>query len=245
VQRVIAPFGFAIETCEPEEFLERLHDPAYVCAIIDPAALDGDHLLETVVRLRQQPRPTVVCAPSFPASIQDAVRIASETGAAVAIQSQLEDRAALARTLLAVVPPTDAAMLLDLLAPMLATFPPPVRSSFVGMFAADAPVESPTSFASRALMSRRSLDRWLERAGAPTARRLVALPPVMRALRLLRETRLPIRTVAAICGLRSPRRLQDYTVDLTGLTPSEIRTGADSMETLIERMVASLTRSGR
>lgn len=245
VRRVIAPFGFAIETCDPDAFLEHLSGPAHVCAIIDPTALDQAHLVETVARLRRTPRPAVVCAPSFTESIQDAVRIASETGAAVAIQSLDQDRAALVRTLLAVVPPTDAAMILELLGPTFATLPPMLRKCLAGMFDADAAVESPATLAARAGMSRRSLDRWLTRAGAPSARRLVAMPPLLRALRLLRETTLPIRTIATICGLRTPRRLHDYTIELAGLTPNEIRTSGDAIETLIERMATSLAGSVR
>lgn len=241
MQRVIAPYGFAIETCAPDAFLEHLRGPAHVCAIIDPAALDVDHLVETVACLQRQPRPVIVCAPSLPERIQDAVRIASETGAAVAVQSSTQDQRALARTLLAVVPPTDAALLLALLESRLTELPSSLRTCLAAMFAPDAPVQSPASLATCAGMSRRSLDRWLSRVGAPSARRLVTLAPVMRSLRLLRETKLPIRTIASVCGLRSPRRLHDYTIDLTGLAPNEIRAGSDSVETLIERMVASLS----
>lgn len=245
VQRVIAPYGFAVEMCDPDAFLELLSAPTHVCAIIEPAALDQDHLVETVARLRRQPRPAVVCAPSLLEGIQDAVRIASETGAAVAIQSLDQDRAGLARTLLAVVPPTDATMILELLEPALATLPSMLRKCLTGMFDPGAAVESPPTLAARAGMSRRSLDRWLARAGAPSARRLVAMPPLLRALRLLRETTLPIRTIATICGLRSPRRLNDYTMDLLGLSPSEIRTRSDAIETLIERMATTLVGATR
>lgn len=245
IQRVIAPFGFAVEACAPDAFLEHLSDPEHVCAIIDPAALGLEQLVETVTRLRQQPRPAVVCTPSSPESLQDAVRIAAETGAAVAIQSPDQDRAALARTILSVVPPTDAAAVLEQLEPVLSRLPSLLRSSIAAMFAANAPADSPLSLAARAGMSRRSLDRWLVRAAGPSARRLVAIPLVLRALPLLRETSLPLRTIATICGLRSPRRLQDYVVELTGQTPHEIRLGDEPVESLIARLSSSLFSAAR
>ena len=240
VERLVQPFGFTIEACRPDTFLEYLDGPSNVCAIIDPTQLAPDHLVETVARLRGHPRPAIVYTPVSPQSAQDARWIADETGAAVVFQSPDEDRTRVARALVSANPPSDAAIVLQHLASALSKLPHALREGIDAMFAASADVESPGSLATHVGISRRSLDRWLARAGVTSARLLVAAPGVIRALRLLQETTLPIRTIATVCGLRSTRRLGDCTVQLCGLTPREIRMGDLPAETLIERVAQAL-----
>jgi len=236
VERLVQPFGFTIEACRPDTFLEYLDGPSNVCAVIDPTQLAPDHLVETVARLRGHPRPAIVYTPVSPQSAQDARWIADETGAAVVFQSPDEDRARVARALVSASPPSDAAIVLQHLAPALAKLPHVLRERIEEMFAAGADVESPDSLALRADISRRSLNRWLSRVGVTSARLLLVTPGVLRGLRLLQETTLPMRTIATVCGLRSTRRLRDCTIQLCGLAPVEVRMGDVPVETLIERV---------
>lgn len=241
IQRLVASFGITIEVCDPEAFLGHLDDATATCAVIDPAQLAADELAEAVARLRVRPRPAIVYSTASPTSARDAAWIACETGAAVVFQSPDEDRSTVVRTFVSVTPPGDAAELLAYLEPSLASLPLAVRSGVVAIFAADAAVESANSLATRAGISRRSLDRWLARAGISSTRRLIAAPLVLRAARLLLETSLPIRTVAAVCGLRSTRRLNDYMQECTGLTPAEFRSGGRGMTDLIRDIAMALT----
>lgn len=240
VERLVQPFGFTIEACRPDTFLEYLDGPSNVCAIIDPTQLAPDHLVETVARLRGHPRPAIVYTPVSSQSAQDAMWIADETGAAVVFQSPDEDRTRVARALVCANPPSDAAIVLQHLAPALAKLPHVLRERIEDMFAAGAEVESPDSLALRADISRRSLNRWLSRVGVTSARLLLVAPGVLRGLRLLQETTLPIRTIATVCGLRSTRRLRDCTVQLCGVAPVEVRMGDLPVETLIERAAEAL-----
>lgn len=193
-----------------------------------------------ITRLRQHPRPAVVYAEPSAESVTTAIRIAKETGAAAMFRSHDEDATFLARTIVTVAPPGDAAMLLAQLEPALARLPDGVRSAITALFAAAAAPKIPDAVAERAGLSRRSLDRWLARGGFPSTRLLIATASMLRAFRLLKETDIPLHMVASITGMRSAPRLRHIALELVGLKPIQIRTGPHSMTELINVAAAAL-----
>lgn len=240
LQRLVRPFGFAIEACRPETWLDALNGPAQVCAIVDPAQLAPAQLAVAISRLRHLPRPAVIYAQLSPEGVNDALSLTKETGAAVMFQSGDESTTQLVRTLVTVGPPTDAAMLLEQLTPALGKLPNNLQLAISAMFAGDAAPQSPESLAGRAGLSRRSLDRWLGRAGLSSARLLTTAPLMLRAFRLLLETDLALRVIATVSGMRSTPRLRAGALQLVGLTPVQIREERPSMTALIDASVGAL-----
>ena len=243
LQRLVQPFGCTIETCRPEVLLETLNGPTHIRVIVDPGQLDASQLDLAIARLRQLPRPAVVYAQRSPENVSRALSIATETGATVVFQSTGEDTAPLVHTIVSLAPRTDVASLLVQIQVALDRLPHDLQQSITGMLVGGVP-ESPRSLARRSRYSRRTLDRWLARAGIASARLLVVTPWMLRAFRLLQETDLPLRTVATVSEMRTPSRLRDTAIDLVGLTPKQIRVGTTSMTALIDASARALCRGG-
>lgn len=242
LQRFVRPFGFTIEACRADAWLQALDGPPHVCAIIDPAQLTPADLETAITRLRQHPRPVIVYADSSPASVSRAKRVMEETGGAVVVHPYEESASLLTRAIVSAVPASDAAMLLAHLEPALARLPDNVHGAITALFAPGAAPQTPELVAQRTGLSRRSLDRWLARGGFPSTRLLIAAPPMLRAFRLLTETDIPLHMVANVTGMRSAPRLRHSALELVGLRPVQIRAEGPSMAALINATAAALVR---
>lgn len=235
--------GFELAVAGAEQLLEALQGPTSVGVIIDPSLLTVSTRDAALALLQQAPRPAVVYAPVSADGVQGAVAFARASAATVLFQSGEEDFQSLMQAIVAGVHPVLATRVLQGIAPELGRLPPVLRESISSMFAADALPETPLGLARRAAVSRRSLDRWLDRAGLVPARRLVAAPPLVRALGLLWDTRLSLRRIAFLCRYRSARRLHDHALELTGRDPLSIRAMGPADE-LLEHLIAQLREAG-
>jgi AraC-like DNA-binding protein len=186
----------------------------------------------------------VIYAPLSPDGARTAIALARETGGLVAFQASEEDFHLLVQNILSVGYPADARFVLGRIAPRVEVLPRRLQDAVVAMFTTEAGIRSPQALARRAALSRRSLDRWLGRAGITSGRLLVAAPMLLRGLRLLRDTRLSIRRVASASGYTSARRFHDQAVALAGMTPVELRTSGVPVQVVLSRVAASLMEDG-
>jgi AraC-like DNA-binding protein len=208
--------------------------------VIDPTRLDATQLEAATVLLRETPRPTVIHPPLTPEGVHVGLALARDAGGVLVYQSPEQDFEFLVNTILAAAHPADTGVVLGALMPRLALLPSGLRDAVVAMFTSEPGLESPDALARRAAMSRRSLDRWLERAGITSARLLVGAPKLLRALRLLRETTLSLRRIARICGYTSARRFKDQAVALTQLAPAELRQRTVPVADVLERIASAI-----
>lgn len=232
--------GVTVVTCTPMGLLEEMEAAGSTCIVIDPTRLDETQLEAATALLQAAPRPVVIHPPLTPDGVRIGLALARDVSGLLAFQAAEEDFELLVQSILAAVHPSDATILLDALMPRLAVVPVKLRDAIVAMFTSDLGVVSPQALARRAVMSRRSVDRWLERAGITSTRLLVAAPPLLRALRLLRETSISFRRIARAAGYTSVRRFHDQAMALTQLTPTELRAGTVPLGEVLERIATTL-----
>lgn len=244
IARALEMDDVSVIDCSPEELLQLLREPRELCVVLDPTRLDEGELATAAALLRDEPRPVVIYPPLTPAGVRTGLGFAREVGGLIAFQATEEDFQLLVQNILSVGHPSDARFVLHQLAPRLAQLPERLREAIVAMFTIESGVSSPQALARRAAMSRRSADRWLERVGITSARLLVAAPMLLRALRLLRDTRLPIRRVAKACGYSSARRFHDQAAALTGMTAVELRAAELPITAVLERIADALQEGG-
>lgn len=240
VARLFRRYGLGFEGCSGPELLDAAASPEHVALIFDPALLaptDRDVLLAT---LHAAPKAAVAYASLSPAGVDGALDFARHSMALVAFQTLEEDPAALARTLIAVADPALTSGALDGLLPRLQLLPPKLARAAVTLFAHESMPATPGILARRAQIARRSVDRWLDRVGIASTRLLVLAPAMLRTLTLLQQTDLSLRRVTHLAGYSVIRRLYDYSVEFTGMTPLELRALDDPMiavAKLLDRLI--------
>lgn len=240
IERALEMDDVSVIDCSPAELLRLLGEGGELCVVLDPTRLDDEQLATAAALLREHPHPVVIYPPLTPAGVRAGLGLAREAGGLVAFQATEEDFQLLVRNILSVGHPSDARFVLDRLAPRLAQLPERLRDAIVAMFTIESGASSPQALARRAALSRRSADRWLERVGITSARLLVAAPMLLRAFRLLRDTRLPMRRIARACGYSSARRFHDQAAALTGMTAVQLRATELPVTAILERIAAAL-----
>jgi AraC-like DNA-binding protein len=92
-------------------------------------------------------------------------------------------------------------------------------------------------------MNRRTLDRWLDRAGFAPARTILLGARLLRAYQFLRDPGSKLEDVTRKVGYGSPRMFARQVREVTGLTPSGLRRITHPPE-LVDQVAAMLRRRG-
>jgi len=90
-------------------------------------------------------------------------------------------------------------------------------------------------------MNRRTLDRWLDRAGFAPARTILLGARLLRAYQFLRDPGSKLEDVTRKVGYGSPRMFARQVREVTGLTPSGLRRITHPPE-LVDQVAAMLRR---
>lgn len=145
-------------------------------------------------------------------------------------------------------PPAPAAIAGTLVAaalmPALGVMPAPLSHALVSMFVSDGGPRSAKALAASAGMTRRSLDRWIERSAFRSTRWLVAGAQAARALPDVVESDSTATRIAARHGYASARSLRRQLEALTGLGLTDIRATA-SLASAAAAIARSICESSR
>ena len=106
----------------------------------------------------------------------------------------------------------------------LRNLPPNVASAITGVFLRPERVRSVGDLAAAAKTTRRSLDRWLARAGLAPARTVLACARTNAAFHLLATGRVRRATAASLVGYASSRSLGREMLAVTGIPASAVST---------------------
>jgi hypothetical protein len=241
VARALAQDGFRLSECTAAGLGERLRGPREVAVIIDPMLLPEDGVQAAIATLAVVPRAVAIFAPVTPDGITRALAFARHTTATVLFQAGDQDFQALSQSLVGVSDAAYARRLLAVLDAQVNALPARLRDAVRDAFLLGTTMETPTTLMRRAALGRRSLDRYLVRAGLGSVRLLAAAPQLLRAMTLLHETGLTVRRIAEIASYPSTRRLVNHSLELTGYTPAELR-AVDEVDAVISTIASRLLR---
>lgn len=122
--------------------------------------------------------------------------------------------------------------------------PAPLERAARELFRAPHQFADVADLAEAAGLTRRTVERWLTRAGIASPKLLVVSARVERAHHLLRSSSVDIPTVAAQLGYASPRLFARQVALLTGCPPSALRYAVTGPE-LLAHLIAALASTGR
>ena len=217
---------------------QRMHD----VLVVDPCA--GDERLATV-RLRDLadalaalPPRAVVGYVSVTATSIRAVQALSRLGALEIVIRGVDDTPnALATAIRRALTAHSANRLVDSLGPSLAMLPAGVTEALQLLLRSPDRLRSVSDVAVAAKTTRRSLDRWLARAGLAPARTLLACARANAAFHLLAAGRVGRSQAAAMAGYSSARSLARELNAIVGWSPATIASGLTT-----DALVAALSR---
>ena len=134
-------------------------------------------------------------------------------------------------------------IVLDGLQARLLDAPPLLRGTMARLFEAPHAFRNVQDLACAAGMTRRSLDRWLDRLGLASARMLILGARLARAVHYMRDPGYLLDDITKKLGYASPRLFARQVRAATGLTPTMLRERAEP-EQLMEELAARLCRHG-
>ncbi|MDQ6886402.1 MAG: AraC family transcriptional regulator [Gemmatimonadota bacterium] len=132
---------------------------------------------------------------------------------------------------------------LEQLAEQMAVLPAVLVKAIARLFNAPHAFQSVRDLAMAAGMTRRTLDRWLDKAELAPARTLLMGARLARAYHFMRDPGYLLEDVTKKLGYPTPRLFARQVRDATGLAPSELRRRLDP-ERFTEQLAALLRRHG-
>jgi AraC-like DNA-binding protein len=212
-------------------------------AVIDPQLVGLDALPALVAVLSRHAAVHVI---AYTTVSPDAVRahgVLAAHGFRHVMLRGFDDSPEAIRALLDALP---ADTLTDLLLPMvdelLRKVPPSLAHAIEELLRAPHTIASVDELARTAVMSRRTFDRALERAGLAPGWMLVRVARVVRAYHYLRTARASVRDVAAKLGYATERGFANEVHLVSGFLPSSLAVQLEPHDFLL-RMATRLARS--
>ena len=247
LQRAFPPPHTVSNTASWNALLARLDQRAHDVIVVDPCA--GDERL-AAKRLRDLADALVTSSPtavvgyvSVTATAIRAVQTLSGLGAVEIVIRGVDDApGALAATVQRAVAVHSANRLVGAVGASLELLPVGVSEALGLMFRSPVRLRSVSDVAAAARTTRRSLDRWLARAGLAPARTLLACARTNAAFHLLAVGRVGRAQAAALVGYTSARSLARELHALVGCSASTVP-GAITPDVVVETLGRRLVRA--
>ena len=227
-----------------DELIEVVRSRPIDVVVADPRVDGTVRTVELRALLGRYPTlPMVLYTSLSPESLRATVELA-QCGAHHVVLRGFDDEPARFRELLGRLP---ACRLSELVLQGLGTYldegPPLLKRAITQLFEAPHGFQSVKDLALAAGMTRRSLDRWLDRMGLASARTMLLGARVTRAFYYMRDPGYLLDDITKKLGYSSPRLFARQVRAATGLTPSMLRETVDS-EMFMTQVTALLCRRG-
>lgn len=213
-------------------------------AVVDPRA-DGKIEVEEIRTLlgRYPTLPIVVYTSLTPETLKATVELA-KCGVQHVILRGFDDEPRRVRELIERVPAHQLGdIVLRGMEPRLDGAPQLLRRAIGQLFDAPHAFHGVEDLAAAAGMTRRNLDRWLDRVGLASARTLILGARLTRAMHYMRDPGYLLDDITRKLGYASPRLFARQVRAATGLTPTMLREHVEP-EKFMEQLTARLCRHG-
>ena len=224
------------------ELAEAVRTRPIDAVVVDPRA-DGRIQLDEIRALvgRHPTLPIVVYSALTPEALKAAVELA-KYGIHYVVLRGFDDEPRRFRDLIERLPAQRlTGIVLQGLSSRLAEGPPMLHRAVVRMFETPHAFQKVQDLAFAAGMTRRNLDRWLERLGLASARMLIFGARFTRALYYMRDPGYLLDDITQKLGYTNGRLFARQVRAATGLTPSMLRDHVEP-EKLLEQLTAKLCR---
>lgn len=232
-------------TASPAELLRYVKIGGSRGVVVDPGLIDAQLSRDLGLLLVKMSCPLVLYAARLePCGMVNAVALGGSTSSSLLVLNFNDDMDSLSSVLTALPDPSPIAAFLEMLRPVIARLPVSMWHTIEALVARSNASNSPNEIAAQSCLTRRSVDRALQRAGVRSAAQLVNTARIVRAFGPLRNPTLPISRIAAILGVASQRALNDQCIAVTGSDIAALRRMSGPTE-LLERISAHLFIEGK
>lgn len=235
--------GHVVERLEDAADAERaVRSGRFDALVVDPGVLTDSDLDFLSFAFAQRATPVLLLAELSAGSARIMLRIAELGVHEIVLVGEGDPAGLLARRLAAVREHSVPAQVLSRAAGRVRLFPDRLQTTLVSLFGNGELPRWVNGLARRSGLPRRSLDRWMARAGLDGAACLLEVARMSRVWEPLVEQRFPLRTVAEQCGYPNPRLLIAHARRLVRVAPDEIRdhyTRREFSERLSEQLLAA------
>ena len=215
----------------PGQDVQRMSDASHVVRsvlgrtcdvlVVDPDLLYDEALDALTVVFAQRIVPVLILGELSPRNARHIVRI-SELGVhEIVLLGEGDTVGLLAHKLAAVREHSVPAQILNHVAHRIRRVPVGLQAAAIGLFGNGALPRWVSGLARTSGLSRRSIDRWVARAGFDGAARLLEVARLARVWEPLVEQHLPVGVVAEMCGYDYPRLLTAHARRLVRANPAE------------------------
>jgi hypothetical protein len=205
------------------ELLRRLSDVSDECILVDPSLLTTANAEALSNHLGENPRAIVAYSSLSKEAVESCVVLARETASRFVFRGASNERSALARALL-IAPNTQLGnALVSRLSDHIAVLPRDIRESIVRVLKTGMAPANSASLASQSDVARRSLDRWLSRAGFQSGRLVISASRLVAGYDAITVSKVPLRRVAAMLGYTTQRTLDSHIQSLLEVSSSTLR----------------------
>lgn len=228
-----------MRTDSDESFMETFTAISPGVVVIDPKLITPGRVQSMITLFGNAETRVIVYTSLTPDGVQAALPFVRTHAAEVILRGYDDGPTRLQHVLAAGTRQSASEKMIRLLRPVTVELPPQLRESVETMFRDSNAIDSAKRLAAAANMTRRSLDRWIERSGIASVRLLVAAPKILRAYTILKQPGTSIARAATTLGFSSSRPLEQHCQVLLGADAAALRDELD-VDDVIRRMVDRL-----
>jgi hypothetical protein len=231
--------GALVRTDNDESFMETFAAMSPNIVVVDPKLIAPGRVQNMVALFGNAQTHVIVYTSLTPDGIQAALPFVRTHAAEVILRGYDDGHIRLQHILTAGTRQSAAEKMIRMLRPVTVELPPQLRESVEAMFRDSGAIDSAKRLAAAANMTRRSLDRWIERSGIASVRLLVAAPKILRAYAFLKQPGTSVARAASILGFSSSRPLEQHCQVLLGTDAAALRDELEAND-VIKRIVDRL-----
>ena len=235
----LAPVHYLLPEQDISAATRALTDGVSDALVIDPTVIPDPAFEALIAAMTVRPTPVLVYTPLSTVGARRVVRIA-ELGPHELVLRDFDDSPdELRRKVPALVRPSVSAMLLSSVAPQLRGLPERLQIATVRLFSAGQRVRWVDELAESAQLGRRTIDRWMSRAGLNGSAMLLDTTRLAQVWEPIVEQKRRPSDVASAYGYSRLRLLVSHTRRIAGVLPAEL--GTMSREQFAVRLSGALT----
>ena len=223
VQRAIGPGNVLAQERSVAAAVSAVRAREYDVLVLDPGTLGDEEFARLLPVLRQTTVPVILFTTLTSAGARRIVQ-AAELGAHELVLRDAEDAVPLlAHYFDSLVERSAPALLLNLVAKRFHLFPDPLQTASVALFGNGPLPRWVDGLAHASGFARRTVDRWMERAGINGAATLLDAARLARVWEPAVEEQLSTAAIAERCGYARTRLLVSHARRIVGVAPAEFR----------------------
>lgn len=207
----------------PRAFLDIARNGRWDVLIFDPDVATEKNLPEILHGLADSSQPLIIYTALTRVSASAIASLSAWSLAGVVLRD-FDDSPEFFRNYLARAPiEFFGAQMVERLGSNVDALPTPLRRATIATFCSARIVRSAAEYAGLSALTRRSVDRWLQRVGLSPAKWMVAAAQFLRAYPLILSPQLPFVAISRISGYGSVRALRHDGLVFTGRELVDLR----------------------